>query len=89
MGYFPNGTSHLGYDAVVCSKCHFQPGEAHFECQIMEIHALYNYDQFREDQRAKDLRAILDHLIPRREDGHNDLCNFFIEKQRHNKEEMF
>lgn len=89
MAYFSNGTEGDMYEAEYCGKCHWQPEEEPYECQIMFLHALFNYDQCGKDDRAKDLKTCLDALIPTDENGFADKCNFFLEKARHEQDSLF
>lgn len=89
MAYFSNGTEGDMYSREYCDKCHFQPDSEPYECPIMFLHALYNYDQCGKDERAKDLKSCLENLIPRDENGFADKCSFFMEKERHEQEGLF
>ena len=71
MGYFPNGSSGMDYEARYCSKCVHQATEDR-GCPVMDLHALYNYDQHKKPST----KAALEMLIPR--DGvDNGQCRMF------------
>lgn len=77
MGYFSNGTEGEMYEEEFCSRCvHY--GEAGESCAILQVHAIWNYDQNRKDK--KEIRDLLDDLIPRLNDG-NEECNMFHAKR--------
>ena len=67
MAYFPNGSAHTCYIETVCSTCiHFKDdGDGRgYGCPIIDLHFLYNYDQFTDPALA----AALDLFIPQEED---------------------
>lgn len=70
MGYFSNGTEGMEYEARWCSRCiHASSG-----CAVWNAHLFANYDQ----HKNKDVKLILDLLIPRSKDGLGNLkCRMF------------
>ncbi len=82
MGYFPNGTSGADYEAEFCVRCvHYDAEPGGPGCPVMNLHTLYNYDQFKATSDGKTIAAILDALIPRPECGlHNDRCAMFVNR---------
>ena len=78
MGYFPNGTEGMCYQAEWCQRCIHDKNN---DCPVWMAHMLYNYDQLNEnpDQSGK-LRDTLLLLIPERPDHlGNEQCKMFIE----------
>ena len=69
MGYFPNGTAGMDYEAKYCEQCvHQEPG-----CAVWLAHMLRNYDEANNDD------SILHMLIPL--DGvQNKQCRMFHPK---------
>ncbi len=74
MGYFPNGTAGMDYEARYCSKCiHEQPDKVC--CAVMLAHLLHNYDECNKPE------SILHLLIPKTDDGlGNEECAMFVRK---------
>lgn len=71
MAYFCNGTEGMRYEADFCERCVHYDGEE--GCPVMAIHMLYNYDQIDN----KDLKTILELLIPTDGDGFAGECKLF------------
>lgn len=73
MGYFPNGTSGMAYEEQYCDRCiHQKPDDG--GCAVFLAHLIHNYDEANNDQ------SILGILIPTNEDGFNEQCTMFVEK---------
>lgn len=62
MGYFSNGTEGMKYQEEYCNNCIHLSNEG--GCPILDIHFCYNYEQ--NDKDKKDIRYILEMLIPMR-----------------------
>jgi hypothetical protein len=63
MGYFPNGSTGMDYQATWCDRCvHSQDRES--MCPILSLHYDWNYSSCGETPEAKTQRAALDHFIP-------------------------
>jgi hypothetical protein len=76
MGYFSNGTEGMDYEAAYCSRCEHYDEDGF--CPVLDIHALYNYDQFK--PQNIDIEDILNRLVPRSADKlSNDQCCMFID----------
>ena len=76
MGYFPNGTAGMAYEAEYCDNCihrHGPDGES--GCAVWLAHLLHNYDD------CNDEGSILHILIPRDGIG-NKRCTMFIEDKQ-------
>ncbi len=82
MGYFPNGTSGADYEGAYCVHCiHYEAEPGGLGCPVMNLHTLYNYDQFKATPEGKMIEAVLNALIPRAEsDLHNDRCAMFVNR---------
>lgn len=65
MAYFANGTEQMIFEDTVCKGCKYQG-----DCQIMDLHMLYNYDE------CNNKDSILHKAIPCDEDGFSRKCNF-------------
>lgn len=68
MGYFPNGTTGMMYEEKYCNRCKHNLS---IGCPILELHAIYNYDECNNDN------SILHKAIPLDEKGDNKECIFF------------
>lgn len=77
MGYFSNGSEGDWYEAQYCARC-VHEGTEERSCPIMELHALYNYDQCKKPSTA----AALGLLIPRDATGGNGQCAMFWARGR-------
>lgn len=73
MGYFSNGSEGDEYEAQWCARC-VHEGTEERSCPIMELHALYNYDQCKK----KSTENALALFIPREADGGNGRCTMFF-----------
>ena len=79
MAYFPNGTDFDYYAGIYCTNCVHQGSEA-FECPVLRLHYLWNYDAVGE-KADKTKRTALDTLWPQKPDGvHNAACAMFHPK---------
>lgn len=78
MGYFSNGSEGMDYEEAYCEKCvnYRDNGSGSLGCPIMDAHAFANYDQHQEAE--KNLKTVLNLLIPRAEDGSNEECAMFL-----------
>lgn len=82
MGYFSNGEEGNHYEAQYCECCiHGQhPEFGPCACPINELHARYNYDQFKPMQPWVEVNKILTRLIPRDDNViYNEQCSTFYE----------
>lgn len=69
MGYFPNGTAGVLYEAEWCSRCVHCDG-----CAVWLAHFTHNYAECNNEN------SILHLLIPRSKDGlSNEQCQMFLE----------
>ena len=81
MGYFSNGTEGDLYEAEYCANCaNYRVLEeaACMTCPVLEVHALFNYDQCKDGQLGDALTLLLGTLIPH--DVHNEQCAMFLER---------
>lgn len=85
MAYFPNGTAAMRYEEEWCDKCahcpHNEPDPLK-GCPVLDLHWLWNYDQFGDSGDAKQKKHILELFIP--EEDANGVkyaakCNMFVE----------
>lgn len=72
MGYFSNGTEGDLYEEEYCDRCVHQDEDV--GCPIMDLHFIHNF----EGAEAKD--HFLHSLIPLSEDGYNEQCRLFWER---------
>lgn len=82
MGYFSNGAEGDTYEAKYCARCVHGQNEPHgpYDCPVLALHLLYNYDQFKTEEPGPTIRHILTWLIPKAKDGPwNDKCLMFSE----------
>lgn len=70
MGYFPNGTAGLNYQAEFCERCVHGQDEGQ-GCAVWDAHLMRGYDE------CDNPESILHILIPRGSDG-NEQCRMFI-----------
>ena len=76
MGYFPNGTAGMDYEARYCERCEHM--DADTACPVLVIHFAWNYDAVGKDADV-DKREALELFIPRTKDGlGNERCAMFI-----------
>lgn len=71
MGYFSNGCEGMDYEGRYCDHCVHKHKE--YGCPCLEAHALWNYEECNKDD------SILHKMIPRKDDGWNDKCIFFLD----------
>lgn len=78
MGYFPNGTAGMDYEARYCDRCIHQDGpDGKGGCAVWLAHLVHNYKECNKED------SILDLLIPRTVDKlDNAQCQMFFEKGR-------
>jgi hypothetical protein len=80
MAYFSNGTEGDMYEAEYCERCVHHvlwEKEGDRDCAVLEVHAVYNCDQNKNDMVAD----VLGTLIPEDEEGHTLECRMFILKE--------
>jgi hypothetical protein len=68
MGYFSNGTEGLEYQDKYCNQC---VHDLNHDCPVWLLHLVNNYTA------DKNIREMLDSLIPRDEKGWNQTCALF------------
>lgn len=75
MGYFPNGTAGMDYEARYCNRCAHGPiARPDDGCAVWLAHMLKNYDE------CNNADSVLHILIPRTEGGiGNEQCTMFLE----------
>lgn len=76
MGYFPNGSAGMDYEATYCERCvnWKDNGSGSEGCFIFDLHLLWNYDACNgkdapSDSVKKSKWEALEHFIPTRKDG--------------------
>jgi hypothetical protein len=69
MGYFPNGTAGMDYEAEWCDRCIH-----HETCPILVAHSIYNYKE------CNNRLSILHILIPIDDEGDNEKCTMFLDE---------
>lgn len=76
MGYFPNGSAGMDYEARYCERCIHQNGpDGDSGCAVYMAHLLKNYDECNNED------SILHMLIPRDEKGNNEQCLMFVKTE--------
>ena len=86
MAYFPNGTSGLAYEERYCHRCaNYGPADGP-GCPIWGAHLLHSYDGATE----KNVRSVLNILIPEDKDGFPEQCSMFrVDGRDHDTLPMF
>ena len=74
MGYFPNGTEILDYQAQYCERC---INDVNGDCPVLLLHLLWNYDAVGKD-KDETKEAALNTFIPRGELS-NEQCKMFVQ----------
>jgi len=60
VGYFANGAEGHAYEMAYCSKCtHYKDGENGECCPVWMLHILWNYEQFKNTDRAMALDLFI------------------------------
>lgn len=76
MAYFSNGTEGMDYESRYCDRCVHQG-----KCMVWFVHLHWNYAQLDDTPAGKEVKAILNNLIPRSQDGlDNGECSMFHER---------
>ena len=91
MGYFSNGTEGDRYEAKFCARCvHGQDEEfGPYDCPVLALHLLYNYDQFKENEPSPTIKHILNQFIRKSKDGPwMDQCTMFCRDVKNNQTEL-
>jgi hypothetical protein len=88
VGYFSNGSEGDWYENKYCAKCaNFIDEGMGQNCPILELHAIYNYDQHDktkdtiEFEWSTNLRTIVGLFIPRVKIGDitgNGMCKMYL-----------
>jgi hypothetical protein len=86
MGYFPNGSAGMDYEAKFCEKCvHYGPKDGP-GCPVFLLHLLWNYDAVGKS-RSKIKEEALNSFIQRTKDGlGNEKCRMFVPMEYLTKE---
>lgn len=77
MGYFSNGTEGMMYEEEYCFQCIHNNEEE--QCQVWYLHEVFNYDAVGKNA-DKNIKKILNALIPRKENGVNGECSMYLER---------
>ena len=76
MGYFSNGTEGDMYEEKYCNHCINMDQEK--GCPVLNLHLLWNYEQFGKDKESKTKKFALDWFILKQKDGpFSDICSMF------------